>query len=155
VGGADTPIGRLLAWLVGFPQAAADVPVTVEMRLDAQGEVWTRNFAGRTFRSRLATIPGRGTRVSERFGWLTFDLALTASPVGLDLAIATGRLGPVPLPFVPHSCATERVDAAGRFCFDVPVVAPGLGLLVHYRGWLIPVAAASGDAKCRGAVAAR
>jgi hypothetical protein len=37
------------------------------------------------------------------------------------------------------SLATETVDAAGRFRFDVEMRLPfGLGRLVRYRGWLVP-----------------
>jgi len=138
--GAASAAGRALAWLIGFPAASADVPVSVEMRVDETGEVWTRNFGGKEFRSRLAPIAGRRNRITEKFRWLTFDLALTASPAGLDLKITGGRVGPLRLPrfLLPRSQATERVDARGRFCFDVPIAMPVVGLLVHYRGWLVP-----------------
>jgi hypothetical protein len=68
-------------------------------------------------------------------------MELTAGPQGLDYAITSGRLGFIPLPsfLVPRSFAKERVDTAGRFTFDVPIALPGIGLLVHYRGWLEPV----------------
>jgi saccharopine dehydrogenase-like NADP-dependent oxidoreductase len=139
VGGGASRVGCLLARLAGFPPPAVDVPVSVEMRVDRDGEVWTRNFGGRTFRSRLAT-GGRPGCVTERFGMLTFDLALAAGPAGLDLTIVGGRFGPLPLPRVllPCSAARERIDAEGRFCFNVPISLPGIGPLVHYRGWLVP-----------------
>ena len=71
---------------------------------------------------------------------MTFELALRASANGLDLKIAGGRLGPLRLPrfLLPRSQATERVDAHARFCFDVPIAMPGVGRVVHYRGWLVP-----------------
>jgi Domain of unknown function (DUF4166)/Saccharopine dehydrogenase NADP binding domain len=139
VTGAASRFGRVLARLFGLPAAAADIPVTVEMRADRDGETWTRNFGGSAFRSRLAPGKRRG-RVTERFGPFTFDLVLTASAAGLDLEVTRGRLGPLPLPraLVPISQASERVDAHGRFCFDIPVALPAIGLLVHYRGWLVP-----------------
>ena len=105
-----------------------DVPVSVEMRADREGETWTRNFGGRTFRSRLA--PGRRPgRVTVRFGLLTFDLDLAAGPAGLDLTIVGGRLGPLRLPriLLPASAARERVDGEGRFCFEVLIGLPGVG----------------------------
>src|SRR5262249_56004535 len=138
--GAASAAGRTLAWLIGFPAASADLPVSVEMRVDESGEVWTRNFGGKKFRSRLAPIAGRRNLITEKFRWLTFDLALTANPAGLDLKITGGRVGPLRLPrfLLPRSQATERVDARGRFCFDVPIAMPVVGLLVHYRGWLVP-----------------
>jgi hypothetical protein len=65
---------------------------------------------------------------------------LTASADGLDLKATRAWIGPLPLPrgLVPTSHATERVDAKGRFRFDIPIVLPVVGLLVHYRGWLVP-----------------
>src|SRR5262245_33768858 len=154
VDGAASAIGRALAWLLGFPRHAADVPVTVEMRVDEAGETWTRTVGGRSFRSRLAPFVGR--RITERLGVVTFDLMLTASPAGLDLAIVAGRLGPVPLPraLLPRSLARERVDAAGRFCFDVPIALPGLGLLVQYRGVLVPASGATTACPDQAAVVA-
>jgi Domain of unknown function (DUF4166) len=76
--------------------------------------------------------------VRERFGPFSFDLVLTAGTAGLDLDVVGGKLGPLPLPraLVPISQASDRVDAQGRFRFDIPVVLPSVGLLVHYRGWL-------------------
>jgi hypothetical protein len=138
VTGATSPSGRLLARLFDLPTTAADVPVSVEMRADRAGETWTRNFGGRAFRSRLAPSKRR-CRATERFGPLTFDLVLTANVDGLDLEVIGGRLGPLPLPrsLVPTSHATEGVDEQGRFCFDIPIVLPAVGLLVHYRGWLV------------------
>jgi Domain of unknown function (DUF4166)/Saccharopine dehydrogenase NADP binding domain len=140
VTGAPSWLGRLFARLIGFPAPATDVPVAVEMQADRDDETWTRTFGEASFRSRLAAVAGRRAVVSERFGLLTFDLALTADRSGLDLTIVSGRLGRLHLPRVllPRSHATERVDVEGRFCFDVPIALPGIGLLTHYRGWLVP-----------------
>ena len=141
VEGAPGFAGRLAARLFGFPAAATEVPVTIEMRADRDGEVWTRHFGGRRLRSRLSPRGEQTGRMLERFGPLAFELELTATAQGLDYTVVGGRLGVVPLPafLLPRSLATERVDDAERFCFDVPIDCPGIGLLVHYRGWLAPV----------------
>jgi hypothetical protein len=140
VEGGSNMLARLIARIVGFPAAADDVPVTVEMRTEGEDEVWTRTIGGRTFHSHLAPVAGRRHIVTERFGPLTFDLHLVATHDGLDLIAGRGRIGPIPLPrfLVPLSDARERVDAQGRFTFDVPIGLPGIGRLVHYRGWLAP-----------------
>jgi hypothetical protein len=140
VTGAESLPGRVLARLLGFPPESADVPVAVEMRADRDGEVWVRNFGGCTFRSHLAPIRGRRARVSERFGPLTCELELRASADRLEMIVVGGRIGPISLPrsLLPRSHASEGVDAAGRFCFDVPIALPGFGRIVHYRGWLAP-----------------
>lgn len=141
VAGAASLPGRLIARMFGLPGSGADVPVRVEMRAQGSGEIWTRTMGTRVFHSRLRPVAGRRARITERFGPLSVVLELTAGPDGLDLVAAAARLGPLPLPrrLVPRSRATERVDADGRFQFDVPVELPGLGLLVHYRGWLVAV----------------
>jgi Domain of unknown function (DUF4166)/Saccharopine dehydrogenase NADP binding domain len=137
VEGAETAAGRLLARLVGFPQASEHVPVHVAMRLESDGtETWQRAFGTRRFRSRLA--PLRPSVVSERFGPFSFDLALEAASDGLRMRVAGWRVGRLPLPLflAPRSDAVESVDVQGRFCFDVPIALPLIGRLVCYRGWL-------------------
>jgi Domain of unknown function (DUF4166)/Saccharopine dehydrogenase NADP binding domain len=140
VTGARTFPARLLARFLGFPGDAPDVPVRVEMRAMGSTEMWTREFGTARFRSRLIST---NRRVLERFGPLTFQLQLTARADGLDYSIVSGRFAFLPLPsfLVPRSFAKERLDQAGRFYFDVPISLPGIGLLVHYRGWLIPASA--------------
>ena len=150
-------LGRLFARAIGFPAAGSDIPVSVVMHADRDGETWTRTFGTTTFRSRLGPLAGCRACVTERFGLVTFILALTATPAGLDMAIVSGRIGPLPLPrfLLPHSHAIERVDAAGRFRFDVPIVLPGLGRLTHYRGWLVPTEAIDVESAGLTTVAAR
>jgi NAD(P)-dependent dehydrogenase (short-subunit alcohol dehydrogenase family) len=143
--GAKTLLVRVIARLLGFPRDGRDVPVCVTMRTEDDCEEWTRVFGRKRFRTQLAPLDGFPNRIIERFGPCTFNLRLTARPDGLDYIVISGRIGFVPLPpfLIPRSAATERVDEAGRFQFDVPIALPGLGLLVHYRGWLTPLRQAS------------
>ena len=57
--------------------------------------------------------------------------------------VLEARLGPLRLPAAlrPRTRACERVDAEGRFRFDVALAVPLVGFLVRYRGWLTPVEA--------------
>jgi NAD(P)-dependent dehydrogenase (short-subunit alcohol dehydrogenase family) len=138
IDGAKTLLARAIARLIGFPSDGRDVPVSVTMRAVDGGEEWTRVFGRARFRTQLTRLDGFPNRIIERFGLCTFNLRLTARPEGLDYTVISGRIGFVPLPtfLIPRSAATERVDDAGRFQFDVPIALPGLGLLVRYRGWL-------------------
>ena len=140
VEGAQTAFGRIIARWFGFPGKAEDVPVTVEMIADGDSEIWRRTIGGHRFASRLSPCPAGRGRVFERFGPFSFELAVSTDGEGLRLEIIAGRLGPLPLPraLLPRSPAREFVDAAGRFRFDVPISLPLVGLLVHYRGWLVP-----------------
>jgi hypothetical protein len=141
VDGAKTLLARAIARLIGFPREGRDIPVSVTMRTVERGEEWTRVFGRTRFRTRLTPVDGFPYRLIEQFGPCTFNLRLTARPDRLDYAVTSGRIGLVPLPsfVIPRLVATERVDDAGRFQFDVPIALPGLGLLVHYRGWLLAV----------------
>ncbi|GJD50089.1 hypothetical protein OPKNFCMD_2826 [Methylobacterium crusticola] len=133
-----SPLAGLVARVVGLPRAGADQPVRVSVARRGADEVWTRDFAGRRFRSRMR--PAGPGAVIEQFGPLAFVLALPADAEGLGMRVAGWRLGPLPLPraLAPVSAARESVDAEGRFRFDVAVRLPLAGLLVHYRGWLAP-----------------
>lgn len=136
------PLVALVAGLFRLPPAMEDGPIRVAMEPDpdAGAERWTRRFPSRRFssRMRLAGPDGSG-RVREWFGPFAMDLAITAWADGLDMTVTGWRLGPLPLPRAlrPTTRASERVDAQGRFRFDVALFLPLVGLLVHYRGWLV------------------
>lgn len=138
VEGAAGLLARLVAAPFGFPPAASDVPVRVCVEVSGDGEVWTRSFGGRSFRSRMAPAPGGG--LEERFGPFAFRLHVAADAAGLQMRAAAWRIGPVPLPrrMAPRAAAREWVDAEGRFRFDVRITLPGAGRLVQYAGWLAP-----------------
>jgi hypothetical protein len=89
---------------------------------------------------RPAASPGR---VVERFGPFEFELEVLATAEGVTgMPIRRWGLGPLPLPLflAPVSIASERIDAEGRFAFDVEMRLPlRLGRIVRYAGWLVPV----------------
>lgn len=135
-------LARLVRRLFALPAAGRDLPVTVsvERGQEATGayEIWTRNFAGKRFSSRLDL--GRGGDLHESFGPFRFTLAPEAERNGLALPIAGWRLFGLSLPraLMPRAEAREDVDAEGRFRFDIRLTLPFFGPLVHYRGWLSP-----------------
>ncbi|WP_233382582.1 DUF4166 domain-containing protein [Methylobacterium sp. C25] len=146
-GEAEVERGRgravaLLAALFRLPHASAACPVRVAIRPEAGTELWTRRFGSERFSSVMSLAPcgkGRGL-FRERFGPFSMDLAVSAHAQGLDMTVTGWRLGPLPLPrsLSPATRASERVDERGRFRFDVALLLPFVGLLVHYRGWLVP-----------------
>lgn len=131
-------LARLVRGMMGFPPDGTRIPVAVRMERQGGAEVWERRFAGRPLRSRLA--PGGPGRVRERFGPLSFDIALKVEDGRLAYPVVAGRCLGVPLPRVllPVSRTAESVDAAGRATFDVELSLPGIGRIVRYRGWLVP-----------------
>lgn len=107
--------------------------------LDRGCEVWTRDFAGQRFDSRLSI--DRDGELREAFGPFSFTLAAAGNADGLSLPISAWRVFGLHLPrlFMPSSSeAYETVDADGRFRFDVKLTLPFFGLPAHYRGWLTP-----------------
>jgi hypothetical protein len=136
------PVVALVALLFRLPPAMADGPirVTIEPDLEAGAERWTRWFPGRRFSSRMQRVGFDGSgQVREHLGPFAMDLAVSGHADGLDMAVTGWRLGPLPLLHAlrPTTQASERVDGEGRFRFDVALFLPLLGLLVHYRGWLV------------------
>jgi hypothetical protein len=135
---------RVLAGVFGFPPAADDVAVRVTMTPQNDGELWERRFGDKRFWSFLSVQDGAMT---ETFGPFTFRLGLHVADGMLFYPVASGRLGPIPLPrfLLPQSTAREFAQA-GRFHFDVQLHAPLTGaLMVHYQGWLVPEGSGLGD----------
>jgi len=138
------PLARLLRRLIGLPPAGHDAPITVTIeRVSGAGgeaEIWTRNFGGSRFTSRLS-VDARGALV-EAFGPIRFQLDVVASADGLALMVTGAQFLGIPLPriMLPRSEARELIDENGRFRFDIRLTLPWIGLLTHYRGWLVPEA---------------
>ena len=134
-------LGRLTARLVGFPKPSPDIPVEVRFEADKDGEIWTRTFGTHSFSSRQFAGRGRSPRLlCERFGPLTFAMAVVTGDDRLKLVLRRWSIFGLPLPMwlCPRSTSYESVEA-GRFRFHVEISHPLTGLIVRYRGWLGPV----------------
>lgn len=134
------PLGRLAAWIVGFPKANADIPVRVRFETGKGQETWTRTFGGHDFSSRQFAGRGRSEGLlCERFGPLIFAMALVAEGGKLSLVLRGWTFLGLPLPmwFCPRSTSFETVED-GCFRFHVEISHPLTGLIVRYRGWLTP-----------------
>jgi uncharacterized protein DUF4166/saccharopine dehydrogenase-like protein len=135
-------LARLAAAIVGFPPAGDDVPVKVAFRLQDGREFWQRNFAGQRFESTQEEGKGRSARLlCERFGALSFAMALVVDGERMRLVMRRWSLFglPLPLALAPRIDAYEHVED-GRFRFHVEISHSLTGLIVRYRGWLMPQA---------------
>ncbi len=134
-------LAHLIGKIIGFPPAAKQVPVQVDLVPVPEGERWTRDFGGRIFSSFQSLGTGKNEHlVVEQFGVVSVALALVVE--GDHLYIVPRRwscLG-IPLPgiFLPSGSSFET-ERAGKFCFDVEIRAPLIGLIVRYNGVLVPV----------------
>ncbi len=141
---------RLVAKLFGFPASGSEIPVTVTVNRGVSedgnnSETWIRNFSGQRFSSVLRHHED-GT-FWETFGPVSFRLGLAADRESLVMPVTGWKLGMLPLPrsLAPRSRTREYEDEQGRFCFDVELTLPVLGLFAHYKGWLIPGSSSSAE----------
>ena len=132
-------LARLVAAAIGFPRATADTPVNVQFNTVGEAETWTRTFGSGSFSSRQFAGRGRSERLlCERFGPLTFAMALVPEEGRLRLVLRRWSAFGVPLPMwlCPRTASYESAED-GRFCFHVEISHPLTGLIVRYRGWLV------------------
>ncbi|CUX26213.1 conserved hypothetical protein [Agrobacterium deltaense Zutra 3/1] len=142
-------LARMVSALVGFPQAGKQVPVSVTFTPEKGKERWTRNFGGRRFSSTQSAGMGKDRYLlAERFGIVTVALALVLDGGRLALIPRRWHVLGVPLPgFLLPKGESFEFEESGRFCFDVEISLPFVGLVVAYKGMLEP---AAGSAKHRG-----
>jgi hypothetical protein len=134
------PLARLLATLIGFPEAGVDQDISVQLTADAGRERWVRICGGRTFSSVQQPGLRRSERlVRERFGPVSVDMALVVSGQTLHYIVRRWALFGISMPlfFGPRSAAVESARD-GKFSFDVTISHPFAGLIVRYRGLLTP-----------------
>ena len=133
-------VARIVARSFGFPQAAEDVDVTVSFERSGTTERWTRTFGTQEFTSRQFEGTGRFERLlCEKFGPLTFGLALVVDSNRLIFVVRRWSLFGIPMPrfLVPKGKACE-FEQSGTFHFDVEIQAPLIGMIVRYVGYLEP-----------------
>lgn len=131
---------RPIALVFGFPQEGKGVPVSVSFRARGGAESWQRTFGSRSFTSVQEEGRGRFERLlCERFGPFAFGLALVVDDGKLRLVVRGWTFLGIQLPtwLAPHGDSYEHVEN-GRFCFHVEIGHPLAGLIVRYRGWLVP-----------------
>lgn len=133
-------VSRAIGWVFGFPSAGEDVPLRVTFVSRDGAEHWSRRFGARSFCSEQRQGRGRFDRlIVERFGPFAFGLAAVRDGESLLLIVRRWSVLGIPLPLVlaPRGDAYEHVRN-GRFSFHVEIGLPLVGLVVRYRGWLVP-----------------
>jgi hypothetical protein len=132
-------LAHLAGAAIGFPKAVADTPVSVRFDAANDTEAWTRKFGDDSFSSQQFAGRGRSKGLlCERFGPLTFAMALVSKGGRLSLVLRRWSAFGLPLPMWlgPRSIAYEATED-GRFHFHVEISHPLTGLIVRYRGWLV------------------
>jgi hypothetical protein len=135
------PLARLIAKVIGFPQAGADQNIVVTLTAKGARERWDRSIGGSKFSS--IQMPGRGRSewlLRERFGPVCVDMVLVVDRSTLQYTVRRWSLFgfPLPLSWGPRTIAVEAATD-GRFSFDVAISHPFTGLIVRYRGLLAAI----------------
>ncbi|MGI9393626.1 MAG: DUF4166 domain-containing protein [Boseongicola sp.] len=131
---------RAIAGIIGFPNTADKVSVSVTLSHHGDGERWTREFGGKTFASFQECGTGKNDYLLvERFGIVSVALALVVEEDRLLFVPRRWSCFGLPLPGVllPKG-ETFETEADGKFCFNVEIMAPIFGLIVAYKGELEP-----------------
>jgi hypothetical protein len=125
-----------LASLVGLPRAGSDVPVRFRVVVEGDRERWIRDFDGH----RVETVQwARGDTLMERAGYVRFACALVLDGSRLLYEFRGAWFAGIPIPHWLSPGVESYVDAddAG-WRVVVRVLAPILGELVGYEGWVQP-----------------
>lgn len=134
-------VAHLIAMCASLPRHSHDdvaVHVVIERRdgSEASGvrETWTRRFGKQRMQSVIRV--GQGA-LEERFGPIVLIFSLAAEPERISWRLEGARFLFLPLPtaLFAHCSAFETI-VDGRYCFDARAGMAGIGLLVHYKGWL-------------------
>lgn len=133
--GGDGWLAWAIARIAGLPLARMDVPIEVTIDSHAATERWVRKFGAHRMQSRLTV---RNQRLEERLGPIVLAFALAAEQERIVWSLHSARLAflPLPLTWLLKCAATEAIED-GRYGFDVSAHVRGIGLIVHYRGWLV------------------
>jgi hypothetical protein len=137
----SNPAAWLVSRLAGLPAPGRDVSVTVAFHVDGDGgEYWRRRFAGRRYASGFRAGSGiHAGLLLERFWPFNLYHRLTLGEGGLAWLLVEWHLFGIKLPgwTLPTVNCFESGDG-DRFVFDIDVVFPIVGPVIHYRGWLLP-----------------
>jgi hypothetical protein len=129
-----TALARFIACVAGLPSRGVNVATTVTMNCRDGSEEWTRAFGSHRMRSSLRCHRGR---LRERLGLVVFTFDLISSANRIDWHLVSARLWPIPIPVTfLIKCGASETAVEGRYTFDVKAHVLGVGMIVHYKGWL-------------------
>lgn len=128
-------VARAMAFFAKLPPASENVPVHVAIRREGRFECWTRRFGEHEMMSTLTAANGL---LHEALGPVRFLFRLEGSAEGIAWTPVHVKAAGIPLPAKLFRFNVSERAEDGRYQFDVRVDVCGLGLLVHYQGWLEP-----------------
>jgi hypothetical protein len=112
------------------------VPVTLQIAVEGDRERWTRHFDGH----RVETVQwARGESLMEAIGLVHFSTVLVLEGSRLRYDFRKAWFAGIPIPRWLSPGVESYVDAGDAgWSVVVHVLAPFLGELVRYEGWIEP-----------------
>ena len=140
--GGLAALARLFAGLPGPGRYEANVSITPA----TGGEVWTRRFGARRFRSRLRAVADRPGLFEESLGPVTIRFSATCDADAFRWIQEGWRLGPLPMPgWLGLKVRARSFERGGSYRFSVLVAHSWIGVLVAYSGRLSPVVSGAAE----------
>ena len=136
-GGARArPVRNGVASILGMPRAGTHVPVRLQVVAEGDRERWIRDFDGH----RVETVQwGRGESLMEAMGRIRFCCELVLDGSRLRYEFRRAWFAGIPIPRWISPSIVSYVEAGEATWFVVVhVLAPFLGQLVKYEGWIEP-----------------
>ena len=135
-------LARMVQLFASLPRRShADVAVHVVIERSERGEnsesteTWIRHFGEHRMQSVIRA--GRGA-LEECFGPVVLRFALTAEANRIVWTLVGAKFLFLPLPAALFAgCVACETIVDGRYWFDARAHIAGIGLLVHYKGWLV------------------
>jgi hypothetical protein len=113
-----------------------NVPVQLQVVVEGERERWIRDFPGH----RLETVQwAAGDLLMEALGWTSFATALAVDGSRLRYEFRRVWFAGIPIPRRLSPSVESYVDAGeAGWRVMVRIIAPLLGELVRYEGWVEP-----------------
>lgn len=135
-------LSKCVALVGGFPPAG-NYNILMDFVEDDGVESWTRNFYNETGHHKFTShLSQSGHYLIERFGPMRFYFDIYSLDGALIMDIKKWSIFNIPMPLFlgPKPVATESQitegPEKGSFCFDVQILMPLIGEVVHYKGSL-------------------
>lgn len=129
-------VTRIICRVLGFPPEAENVPLTVTMTRDGDGEIWRRTFGPAKLTSRFHASQLPDT-VVERLGPLAAHSRLDCDAFGVTQVLVRLTVFAVPVPsrLWPRLDVRESAEN-GHYRFAVRIRYPWGAPLIAYEGTL-------------------
>ncbi|MFS1525909.1 DUF4166 domain-containing protein [Microbulbifer sp. 2304DJ12-6] len=131
-------LANLVCRIFGFPKNSRSSVVRVVQSQVEGGEQWIRTFNDRSFNSILKIGLGKNSYLlTEQFGIVQMALALVLDKGKLHFVPRKCSVFSIPLPkiLMPSGNSFEE-EKDGLFIFHINIVAPIVGHIVSYKGFL-------------------